>query len=78
MARLMLVIAIVTLVMLGALFVSAPQTMGGGMQTGDPGPLPTIVLGAGILAYVVGLATMIRIYRSDPEAHQSFWRSSRD
>jgi hypothetical protein len=30
-----------------------------------------------ILMYLVGLAWMIRIYRTDPEAHRSFWRSRR-
>jgi len=72
----MFVIAIAPAVMLGALFMMAPNTSGG-MYIGDPGPLPTIVLGAGILAYLVGLAWMMRIYRTDPEAHRSFWRSHR-
>jgi hypothetical protein len=78
MAQFMLATAIVAPVMLGLLFVSAPQTIGGGMESGDPGPLPTIVLGAGILGYVIGVAVMIRIYRRDPEAHESFWRSNRN
>ena len=44
---------------------------------GDPGPLPGVVMGVGILGYVGGLATMIRIYPRDPEDHPSNWRSRR-
>jgi hypothetical protein len=79
MARLMIVTAIVPAVLTGALFMAAPNTMGGGpwMEPPEPNLLPAIVIGAGILAYVVGLAWMIRIYRADPEAHKSFWRSRR-
>jgi hypothetical protein len=77
MARLMFVIAIVPAAMLGAVFVS-PPAMIGPLQAGEPGPLPgAAIIGAGILAYIVGLAWMIRIYRADPEAHGSFWRSRR-
>ena len=78
-ARLMIVIAIVLPVMLGALVLSAsPTTMGGGPWMGPPDPtLPAIILGVGIVAYFVGLAWMVRIYRTDPEAHESFWRSRR-
>ena len=76
-ARVMIVIAIAIPVLLGLLVMSAPNTMGGGMQTGDPGPLGTVLIGVAILAYVVGLAWMVRIYRADPEAHVSFWRSRR-
>jgi hypothetical protein len=31
----------------------------------------------GVLAYLLGLAWMIRIYRADPEGHASWWRSVR-
>jgi hypothetical protein len=31
----------------------------------------------GVLAYLIGLAWMIRIYRADPEGHRSWWRSDR-
>ena len=72
-ARLMFVIAIVPAVLLGLLFISAPN-YSHGMDPVDPGPLPTIVLGAGIFAYLFGLAVMIRIYRADPEAGPSRWR----
>jgi multisubunit Na+/H+ antiporter MnhC subunit len=72
-ARLELVIAIVPAAVIGALLLTAPNTTG--PMHGDAGPLPQIVIGVGILAYVVGLAMMIRIYRSDPEAHPSNWRS---
>ena len=43
----------------------------------DPASPRQIVIGVGILAYVVGLATMIRIYRRDPEDHPSDWRYRR-
>jgi zinc transporter ZupT len=76
-ARLMIVIAIVLPVMPGALVLSASRTMIGPMHSEDLNPLAAIVVGAGILAYVVGLAWMIRIHRTDPEAHRSFWRSRR-
>jgi hypothetical protein len=72
-ARLELVIAIVSAALVGALFMTAPTGMGGGMV--DPAPLWKIVIGVGILGYVIGLAAMIRIYRRDPEAHPSNWRS---
>jgi drug/metabolite transporter (DMT)-like permease len=76
MARFMFVVAIVPAVLVALLLMSPSN--GHGFQTGDPGLLVwAIVIGAGILGYVVGLALMIRIYRADPEAHRSFWRSRR-
>jgi hypothetical protein len=76
-ARLMFVAAIVPALLTSFLFVAAPHTSGP-MFAEPPDPLvASIVIGAGILAYVVGLAWMIRIYRADPEAHKSFWRSRR-
>jgi hypothetical protein len=76
-ARFLFVPAIVPAVLIGALFMFPPNMIGP-MYTEPPDPLlPAIVIGAGILAYVVGLAWMIRIYRADPEAHRSFWRSRR-
>jgi hypothetical protein len=75
MARLELVMAIVLGALIGALLLTAPARTG--PMFGDPGPLPGVVMGVGILAYLVGLATMIRIYRRDPEAHPSNWRSGR-
>jgi type IV secretory pathway TrbD component len=74
-ARLQLVIAIVSAALVGALFMTAPTGMGGGMV--DPAPLWKIVIGVGILGYVIGLAAMVRIYRRDPEDHPSHWRSRR-
>ncbi|MEA2546737.1 MAG: hypothetical protein QOI09_2010 [Chloroflexota bacterium] len=74
-ARLELVIAIVPAAVIGALLLTAPTPIT--PMFGDPGPLPGVVMGVGILAYVVGLATMIRIYPRDPEAHPSNWRSRR-
>jgi len=76
-ARLMIVLAVLLPAVLGALL-AFPPAMIGAMYTEPPDPLlPASVIGAGILAYVVGLAWMVRIYRADPEAHASFWRSRR-
>jgi hypothetical protein len=69
----MFVVAIAPAVLTGLLFLTAPN-WSVGMRTPEPFPLGTIVVGAGILAYVVGLALMIRIYRADPEASRSYWR----
>ena len=75
-ARLELVTAIVPAALIGALLLEAPSGIGP-MFVEDPVPLPKIMIGVGILVYVVGLALMIRIYRRDPEAHPSHWRSRR-
>ena len=70
----MFVAAIAPAVMLGALF-AFPPAMIGPMYEEPPDPvLPAIVIGVGMLGYVVGLAAMIRIYRTDPEAGPSRWR----
>jgi hypothetical protein len=74
-ARLELVIAIVPAVLIGAILLNAAAI--GRRFVGDPPPLQQIVIGVGILAYVVGLATMIRIYRRDPDDHPSDWRYRR-
>ena len=77
MARFMFVLAIVPAVLTAALFMTAPNTIGP-LFVEPPDPLiPSVIVGAGVLAYVVGLAWMVRIYRADPEAHKSFWRSRR-
>jgi hypothetical protein len=76
MAQLELVIAIVPGVLVGALLLSAPNFTPP-MFVEDPIPMREIAIGVGILGYVVGLATMIRIYRSDREDHPSNWRSRR-
>ena len=70
----MFLVAIAPAVLTGLLFLTTSNTMGGGMGTPEPFPLGTIVVGAGILAYVIGLVLMIRIYRADPEAGRSYWR----
>jgi len=75
-ARLMIVMAIVVPVMLGVIVVS-PPAMIGPLYSEDLNPLVAIVVGGGILGYLIGLAAMIRICRADPEAHDSFWRSRR-
>jgi hypothetical protein len=74
-ARLILAIAIGLDGFAALLLLNAPHTMGG-----DPSPpsgLGLLILLAGLAANVIGLAWMMRIYRSDPEAHPSFWRSNR-
>ena len=76
MARVIIMSAIILAVPMVAVL-PMPQPGIGPMGVGDPGPLGAITVGAGIFAYVVGLAWMIRIYRTDPEAHRSFWRSRR-
>jgi hypothetical protein len=76
MARFMFVTAIAPAVVIGGLLLSAPRM--GGPYAGPSDPLASIVVGGAILVYVVGLAWMIRVYRTDPEAHRSFWRSRRD
>jgi len=66
------VIAMTTLVLLvfGMLIVLGPSSMG------PPAPDGVLLLsGAGVLGIVIGLGWMIRIYRADPEAHDSFFRS---
>jgi membrane protein YdbS with pleckstrin-like domain len=72
-ARLMFVSAIAPVALLALLFLAAPQTMGP-----DPGPSVQWFAAAGVALYVLGVVWMIRIYRLDPEAHQSFWRSNRN
>jgi hypothetical protein len=77
--RLELALAIGVPVLVGLVFVSAPETMGGGSGLVD-GPTAWIGVAAialGVVTYVVGLAWMIRIYRADPEAHPSWWRAVR-
>ena len=76
-ARFLLAIAIVLPAILGALVLMAPTTSGPMFVEPPDQLLPATILVAGILAYVVGLAWMVRIYRADPEAHASFWRSRR-
>jgi type IV secretory pathway TrbD component len=72
-ARLMFVSAIAPGALVALLILTAPQTMGP-----DPGPSVQLFAAAGVVLYVLGVAWMIRIYRRDPEAHESFWRSSRN
>jgi len=72
-ARFMFVPAIVPAVLTAALFMTAPNTMG----PEQPSPLDFPITWVAIGIYLLGLAVMIRIYRADPEAHESFWRSRR-
>ena len=73
-ARLILAIAIGLDGFAALLLLNAPHTMGG-----DPPPsgLGLLIVLAGLAANVIGLAWMMRIYRLDPDAHRSFWRSRR-
>ena len=43
----------------------------------QPSLLDSWVAWVGIGIYLLGFAWMVRIYRADPEAHMSFWRSRR-
>ena len=72
MARLMFAAAIVPAVFVALLLLTPPTYM-----YEQPSPLDSWIAWLAILMYVVGLAAMIRIYRADPEAHASFWRSRR-
>ncbi len=74
-ARLMLAIAIGLDAFAALLLINAPRGMGGGF--GPPSVVQWLVPIAGVVLNVIGLAWMIRIYRSDPEAHPSFWRFRR-
>ena len=76
-ARFLLAIAIVLPAILGALVLMAPATSGPIFVEPPDLTITGTILVLGILAYVVGLAWMVRIYRADPEAHASFWRSRR-
>jgi hypothetical protein len=76
--RLELAAAIVAPVVVGALWLSAPNTMGGPMFQSPPDPLlGNAIIGLGIAMYLIGLAWMLSIYRRDPEGHRSSWRSHR-
>jgi uncharacterized membrane protein YhdT len=65
-------LAIAAPLVAGFLVVAAPGTIGGGFR--EPPLWYELWPWAGVVAYVVGIAWMIRIYRSDPEAGESPWR----
>jgi hypothetical protein len=71
-ARFMFVPAIVPAAFVAFLLFASPNYM-----YEQPSPLDSLIAWLAILMYVVGLAALIRIYRADPEAHKSFWRSRR-
>ena len=76
-ARLMLAIAIGLDSFVVLLFLNWPHTSGP-MYAEPPDRLVMWLIPAvGVVVNVIGLAWMIRIYRSDPEAHPSFWRFRR-
>jgi hypothetical protein len=57
------------------LFITAPPS--GPLYEAPPSVVGWLVPAVGVAVHVIGLAWMIRIYRSDPEAHPSFWRFRR-
>jgi hypothetical protein len=55
------------------LFIAQPNYIGPMMA--EPPPIWTWLLPVfGVAAQAIGLAWMIRIYRTDPEGHRSWWR----
>jgi hypothetical protein len=73
--RLELAAAIGPPAVIGALFLLAPDTSGP-MFRSPPDPLfASSIIALGIALYLIGLVWMLRIYRADPEAHPSSWRS---
>ena len=69
--RIEFAVAVVAPLVAGFLLLAAPATMGGGYF--EPPLWQQLIPWAGVAAYVVGLAWMIRIYRTDPEACESPW-----
>ena len=53
----------------------AMPSMGGPMLMEEPPLWVQLLPGAGYLGQIVGLAWMVRIYRTDPEPDQHAWRS---
>ena len=74
-ARRIIAVAIGLDAFVALLLINAPRGMGGGF--GPPSIVEWLIPAAGVALNVIGLAWMIRIYRSDPEAHPSFWRFRR-
>jgi hypothetical protein len=75
-ASLMLQVTIVVDAFIAFLFIAGPRSIGA-MQFGPPSMLEWLVPVVGVALNLVGLVWMVRIYRADPEAHSSFWRSHR-
>jgi len=70
--RIEFAIAVVAPLVVGFLVIAAPG--GSTPMFWRPSLLETLLPWAGPAAYVVGLAWMIRIYRTDPEVGESPWR----
>jgi len=71
-ARLMIVAAVAPGVVVALLLMTAPQVIG---PLGGESSLGIAILACGFGLYGTGLLWMIRIYRTDPEGHHSFFRS---
>lgn len=78
-ARALFAEAIFLIWLLAFLIFIGPQTMGGPMMrpSGFAAAVGMIVLGAGVLGLVIGLAWMWRILRADPEPDSRSWRYRR-
>jgi len=74
-ARALLVDGVLLIVLPALLFISAPPTIGGMHRTSLLVDIVSfLVIGGGVAGMLFGLVWMIRIYRSDPEAHESSFR----
>ncbi len=65
------------IVLVADAFFLMPQPNIGPMFVEPPGSWVGLIPAAGFVVQALGLAWMIRIYRSDPEAHPSHWRFDR-
>ena len=75
-ARLMLVVAIGLDASVAVLFLNVPHTIGP-MQFGPPSVMEWLIPAAGVIANVIGLAWMVRIYRASSAVSVSLWRFHR-
>jgi hypothetical protein len=76
-AQAMLFIACAVVVFEAFLFITAPSGCMCPMPGEPPPMLGWLVPAIGIGGQALGIAWMIRIYRADPEAAPSSWRSKR-
>jgi hypothetical protein len=72
----MLQVALTLDALLVFLLIAAPNVIGGA-PIGPPSNLEWLVPVVGVAMNIVGLVWMVRIYRSEPEAHPSYWRFHR-
>jgi hypothetical protein len=75
-ARLMLAIGAGHVAFVALMFVAQPNYIGP-MRFGPPSVFEWLMPAIGATGVLVGFGWMIRIYRAEPEAHPSFWRSQR-